>query len=232
MSKNLLVFQHIAREHPSNIAEYTAKRNIGLSVVKLWESQTIPPVADYDALVVLGGPMGVYEEYAGKREELSALDEAIGRMPVLGICLGAQLVAHAMGARVYPHIVEGKRIKEIGYYDVSLTPAGKQSKLFEGFSDTFKVLQWHGDTFDMPEGAEHLVTAPLCANQAFSREGAYGIQFHVEATPDLVTDWSDDDRVWTNTDFTLDEARVIREARELEDAMQKQCFRLMDNFLA
>ncbi|MBY0539717.1 type 1 glutamine amidotransferase [Patescibacteria group bacterium] len=230
--KKILVFQHIKREHPSLVAEYAAERGITLDIIPLYDTHTIPKVSDYDALVVLGGSMGVYEEYPGKVDELSAISAHIGTVPMLGICLGAQLLAHALGAKVYPYFKEGKRCKEIGYYDVQLTPEGVQSPLFQGFAHTFPVLQWHGDTFDMPEGAALLVTDATCPHQAFSWKNAYGVQFHVEATPEIVSDWLHEDREWASADFSLNDRAIAERAQLLAPAMHEQCYRLMDNFLS
>ncbi len=230
--KKLLVFQHVAREHPSRIAEYATERDIALDIVRLWESEAIPPVSSYDGLVVLGGPMGAYESFSWKENELAAIRDAIGTMPVLGLCLGAQLIAYALGARVYPAERDGKRLKEIGYYQVALAEEGKQSPLFRGFPETFDVLQWHGDTFDLPEGGTLLATAPLCPNQAFSYKDAYGLQFHVEMTEEVIREILEADREWTRADFVLDEEKLIADAVRFEPVMKEQCYRLMDNFLA
>lgn len=230
--KKILVFQHIKREHPSLIAEYATERGIGLEVIPLFETTTIPDVATYDGLIVLGGPMGVYEEYLGKTEELEAIKANIGTVPMLGICLGAQLLAHALGASVYPWQREGKRCKEIGYYDISLTEEGAAGKLFSGFSPKFSALQWHGDTFDLPVGAVLLATDSECPHQAFSYGNTYGVQFHVEATPEIVSDWIHEDREWTHSGFDLDENKIASDAQRLAPIMREQCFRMLDNFLS
>lgn len=233
MNKKILVFQHIERENPGFIADYARERGIELDLVSMWSEYDMPELSKYDALVILGGPMGAYEEYPGKAEEIHALKNAIGNMPVLGICLGAQLIAHALGAKVYPHIVDGKHIKEVGYYDVTLTEEGKANKLFKGFSSEFKVLQWHGDTFDMPEGGTLLAEAPLCKNQAFAYgDTTFGLQFHIEAPPKMVETWIREDSVWTHKDFDFDESRAMRDAEELAPVLKEHCYRLMDNFLA
>ena len=230
--KKILIFQHIKREHPSLIAEYAAERGMTLDVIPLFETTDIPEVSSYDALIVLGGPMGVYEEYEGKTEELTAIKANIGTVPMLGICLGAQLLAHALGASVYPWEKEGKRCKEIGYYDITLTPEGVGGGLFSGFSSKFIALQWHGDTFDLPEGATLLATDSECPHQAFSWKNAFGVQFHVEATPEIVADWVHEDRAWTNAGFALDEEKIAADAERLAPVMREQCFRMLDNFLS
>ncbi|CEJ11637.1 GMP synthase [glutamine-hydrolyzing] [bacterium YEK0313] len=141
---------------------------------ELW---TLEPVKT-ELVMVLGGPVGAYEEahYPFLREELDLLAQrlAAGR-PTLGICLGAQLMARALGARVYP-----AREKEIGFAPVALTAEGRASCL--AAFDGVPVLHWHGDTFDLPGGAVRLASTALCDNQAFSfGHNAIGFQFHPEA---------------------------------------------------
>ena len=107
----------------------------------------------------------------------------IADLPVLGICLGAQLLAKTLGARVYPN-----RVKEIGWYPIELTPAAADDPLFAQ-SGAQTVFQWHGDTFDLPAGAVHLARSPLCENQAFRYgHNAYGLQFHIEMTAAMIDD--------------------------------------------
>lgn len=229
--KKILVFQHIQREHPSLIAEYASERGMTLDVIPLFQTTAIPEVSAYDALIVLGGPMGVYEEYPGKTEELAAISAHTGTVPMLGICLGAQLLAHALGASVYPWQKDGKRCKEIGYYNITLTAEGSAGDLFSGFPSEFTALQWHGDTFDLPKGATLLATDSECPHQAFSKGTTYGVQFHVEATPEIVLDWVREDRKWINAGFALDEKKIADDAERLAPIMREQCFRMLDNFL-
>ena len=230
--RKLLVFQHIDREHPSNIANYAHERGLGLDIVRLWENPPVPNASNYDAIVVMGGSMGVYEEYAGKGAEIAALKENVGTIPILGVCLGSQLLAYALGSKVYQHMKDGKRVKEVGYGVVDFTDAGKKSPLFKGLQSPLTVLQWHGDTFDLPTGAELLATSPLCENQAFAVGNAYGLQFHIEVTPELVKEWVADDKAWTHTEHEMNDERVVTDSEKLAEMMKMQCYTLMDNFLS
>ncbi len=230
--QKLLVFQHVTREQPSHIGDYAANRSVSLDVVYLWEPCTMPAISASDGLVILGGPMGAYEDYPSKKDELAVIRTHAGEVPMLGVCRGAQLIAHALGARVYPHRIDGKHVKEIGHYTVELTPDGKASPLFRGFPDTIEVLQWHGDTFDVPENASLLAKAERCENQAFCFGNAYGLQFHFEITAGLLRTIAEADAAWAHRDFDLDEERLFREADELEPAMKERCYQLLDNFLS
>ncbi|MDE1150072.1 MAG: glutamine amidotransferase [Azospirillaceae bacterium] len=147
-----------------------------------------PALADADLLVVLGGPIGVYEEaaYPFLTAEIALLERrlAAGR-PTLGICLGAQLMARALGARVY-----AGPAKEIGWGAVALTEVGRASCLAPLGEDGAKVLHWHGDTFDLPQGATRLASNHLYANQAYGYGAhALALQFHVEADPARLDLW-------------------------------------------
>lgn len=135
-------------------------------------------VQDINLLIILGGPIGAYDEdrYPFLRSEIALLGDRLNaRMPTLGICLGAQLMARALGARVYPGSA-----REIGWGPITLTGAGRASPLRH--LGTWPVLHWHGDTFDLPVGAERLASTELCVNQAFALDNwALGFQFHPEA---------------------------------------------------
>ena len=139
-----------------------------------------------DILFVLGAPVGVYEEdiYPFLADERALLQARLAKgRPTFGICLGAQLIAAALGARVYP-----SGSKEIGFAPVMLTPAGCKSPLRP--LDGVKVLHWHGDTFDLPEGATHLAATEQCPHQAFALgANVLGVQFHIEADPAKIERW-------------------------------------------
>jgi len=139
-----------------------------------------------DLLIVLGGPIGAYEEakYPFLADELRLMERALaGRIPILGICLGAQLLARALGARVYPGPA-----KEIGISPITLTAEGARSCLAHLTADR-RVLHWHGDTFDLPAGAERLASTEITPNQAFAHGAALGLQFHIEAEPARFERW-------------------------------------------
>lgn len=225
------MFQHIEREHSSRISQYASERGITLDVIQLWKPYVLPDVSMYDGLIVLGGPMGAYEDFPSKEDELEVIRKYQNTLPILGICLGAQLIAHALGAKVYPYTVKNTHIKEVGYCNVVLTEEGEGSALFKNFPKEFEVLQWHGDTFDVPEGATLLTKGSKCKNQAFSLGTVYGVQFHFEITPALLKIIADADSEWSRDGMTESKDDLIKRSEELEPIMQKQCYQLLDNFL-
>jgi GMP synthase-like glutamine amidotransferase len=159
--------------------------------VELDAGEAIPPLAGYDQLWVMGGPMDVWQEaeHPWLIAEKQSIREAVQErgMPYLGVCLGHQLLGAALGGRV------GKAPQaEVGILDVELTAAGRQDPLFEGIADRFKALQWHGaEVSEAPPGATILARSPLCGVQAM-RVGlhAYGMQYHCEILPQTVSDWA------------------------------------------
>jgi GMP synthase (glutamine-hydrolysing) len=179
-----VAIRHVAFEDLGLLAPLLSRRGY---TVRYVDAVELEEIGDPDLLVVLGGPIGAYEDdiHPFLARELAVLEQRLGRGgATLGICLGAQLMARALGARVYP----GPR-KEIGWAPLDLTPAGNDSPLRHLAGGP--VLHWHGDTFDLPPGAVHLASTAVTPNQAFSwGEGrALGLQFHGEATARSLEHW-------------------------------------------
>jgi GMP synthase (glutamine-hydrolysing) len=187
--KKLLVCQHVSHEILGTLDPMFRESGFRIRYANFSRFPTIEPsIKSYDGLVILGGPMNVadVDKYPHLAYEISLIQEALKKdIPILGICLGAQLIAKSLGAAVYPN-----REKEIGWYDVSRTPEGSSDPLFKNYSDTEKLFQWHGQTFDIPPKAVHLASSVLCQNQAF-RFGnkVYGIQFHLEVDEPMIERW-------------------------------------------
>ncbi len=188
MKKTVLILLHMPHE-PGGTLE-TALTQAGLEFHYVDLQKEIPELLPLDqaaGLVVLGGPMNVDEvdRYPFLARDVQWIAEALAlKLPILGICLGAQLLAKTLGARVYKNW-----IKEIGWHSIKLLPSAAEDPLFAQ-SGLRTVFQWHGDTFDLPAGAVPLASGPNCENQAFRYgDRAFGVQFHIEMTAGMIEDW-------------------------------------------
>lgn len=185
----LLALQHIACEPPAAFEDELRARGHDLQRVELDEGERLPDWREFDGLIVMGGPMGAYEEeqHPWLVEEKQAIAAAArAGHPVWGVCLGAQLLAAALGAAVYP----GPEA-EVGLLPVELTSAAADDPVFSDAPRSFPTLQWHGDTFDLPDGATLLASSPAYPNQAFVYKRAYALQFHLEVSPELAAEWGE-----------------------------------------
>ena len=187
--KKLLVCQHVPHEILGTLNPLLKRAGFRIRYVNFARHPDAEPSLNgYDGLVVLGGPMSVND--AGRlphlRTEMKLIEEAMKRnLPVLGICLGAQLIAKTLGADVYAN-----KEKEIGWYDVSPTDHAEHDPLLMMFQTTEKIFQWHGETFDIPQSTRHLAFSSLCANQAFCYgNNVYGFQFHLEVDEPMIHRW-------------------------------------------
>ncbi|MDD2463124.1 MAG: type 1 glutamine amidotransferase [Desulfobulbus sp.] len=179
--------QHVAFEGLGHIAKWIADQGHSLTMTRLYAGESLPDPADFDRLVIMGGPMNIYEDdrypWLAKERRFIRQAIAVGKSAV-GICLGAQLLADALGSKVY----SGKH-KEIGWLPIQVTEDGQQSSLCKGLPAAPLVFHWHGDTFDVPQGAVHLARSEGCNSQAFVYENRIlGLQFHLESTPDTVAE--------------------------------------------
>ena len=176
------IIQHVEFEGPGAIAEWARERGYSLAVTEQFNGGRLPGTGEFDFLVVMGGPMSANDDaqFGWLAAEKALIAETLRvQKAVLGVCLGAQLVAQVLGARVYRN-----REREIGWFPVHLTREAAASRLFSGLLPEMTVLHWHGETFDLPPGAVHLAESELCRNQAFEIGGkVLGLQFHLEVLP-------------------------------------------------
>jgi GMP synthase-like glutamine amidotransferase len=218
---DVLVLQHIACEPPGVYEEVLLEQGASLHRVELDEGEPLPDWREFDAIVAMGGPMSVNDDeelpwLAAEKHAIAAAVQA-GK-PYWGACLGVQLLAASLGARVYP----GPK-PEVGLLPVLLTEAAASDPVFGGLPSELLTLQWHGDTFDLPSGAVRLAGSPDYPNQAFRwGERAYGVQFHVEVSVDMAREWADVPAYAEYLDRVLGPdslSRLIAEMELREEAM-------------
>ena len=186
----VLVVQHAESETMGLLEPLCRELGIAWHICRPYAGEAVPPATQpYHGVVVLGGPMNVDEtgKFPWLADEVKLLQSALRRqLPVLGVCLGAQLMAKAAGAAVRT----GEAGQELGWFPIRLSEAGRQDPLFEGLPDEFTVFHWHGDTYELPAKATHLASSQQYAQQAFRLgDQAYALQFHVEVTSEIVTRW-------------------------------------------
>ena len=182
-----LVLQHINIEHPGIFLKFMKEDNIKIDTVELDKNEKIPHLDQYDAMIVMGGPMDTWQEktYPWLKPEKETIPKfaCINKKPFLGLCLGAQLLSEAVGGKV-----RKMKTPEIGVLKVSVI---NDNSLFKGLDKDLKVLQWHSyEAHDLPANANLLASSPECKVQAFSFEKAFGLQFHVEQTNKTVPEWA------------------------------------------
>ncbi len=204
--KPIAIVQHEADVGPGRFERYLAEKGLPHQIVRLFAGETLPASAEpYAGLCSLGGSMSVNDDLPWIDQELSLMREADQRdVPIIGHCLGGQLLAKALGASVTRNAM-----KEIGWGAVEADDS-KIAREWVGDAPSFEVFQWHGDAFALPRGARRFLTSKLCANQAFVIERGnlahLGMQFHVEMTPQLVREWATDPKG----------------AQEIEEAFERQ----------
>lgn len=188
---NVLAIKNISVEGPGTLGLFLKQKGFKFTYVDFEKGDKLPPSPEGFSLVLfMGGPMNVYEEdkYPFLADELKFIEKCLlSGVKMVGLCLGAQMFARALGAKV-----KKNHKKEIGWFDLQFTSDGLEEPLFKGLPNKFQVFQWHGDTFDIPAGAKWLASSELCANQAFVYKTALGLQFHLEIEGERdVKEWSE-----------------------------------------
>jgi len=232
----LLVFQHSPLDHPGVMRRYLAEDGIDWDPIDTYTGCTLPPFDDYDALVVMGGPQQTDQElaYPWLKAEKNYIHRAImeGAKPVLGICLGSQLIADVMGGCVGPMAVP-----EIGILAVETTPAALGDALFDGFASPSKTLQWHlNAVLKLPPSATHLMYSSACENQAFRiGDRVWGLQFHMELDSKMVLGTEAFPEYVAALEVQNGAGALLRLADETErhsGELDRSARRIYDNFIA
>jgi len=179
---NIHYLQHVPFEGLGGIESWAMANGHSLSATRLYLAEPLPPLERFDMLVIMGGPMSIHDEYEYvwlKAEKWFIKQVIDAGKPVLGVCLGAQLIADVLGGMVYA----GKE-KEIGWFPITLDPTFHNSPLGQRLPASFEVFHWHGETFSIPAGAQPIASSAACENQGFLfNERVIALQFHLETTP-------------------------------------------------
>lgn len=224
MEEKILIIKHTEKEGPGLIQNFFSDNGWRSETIELSNGDSLPKnPEEYAALIILGGPMNVYEvdSYPFLSEEEVFIKKALlHETPMLGICLGAQMIAKTCGAKVLK-----AQEKEIGWYEVEPTKEGKKDLLFRDSKKPLLVFQWHEDTFEIPKKGTLLAKGNYCKNQAFKfGNNAYGIQFHIEVTPEMIESWLEDGMV------CADIKRIQEDTIKNRELFERQANAILSNF--
>lgn len=212
----VLVLQHIPCEPPGAYEDVLVQRSAEIVRVELDQGDELPDWREFDAIVAMGGPMSANDDdqLTWLTKEKHTIREAVtAGLPFWGACLGVQLLAASLGARVY----QGPAA-EVGLLPVYLTDEAQRDPVFGGLPPELVTLQWHGDTFDLPDGSVRLATSPAYPNQAFRHRRAYGVQFHLEVSVEMAREWADVPEYAVALEATLGAGALPRLIAELEQS--------------
>jgi len=217
--------QHVPYENIANIQVWAKNKGYPVTKTVLYYDEALPGLKSFDTLIIMGGPMNVYEEkdYPWLSREKKLISEAIdaGKL-VLGICLGAQLIADVLGGKVIR-----SNAMEIGWYDVILTPEAKASPVFKSLPGKFTAFHWHGDTFSIPAGARRMAYSEACENQAFEYNDGkvVGLQFHLESSDDGINRLTKNcgDQLAEDGRYIQKKPQLIGQDEKLKDVYQHLC---------
>ncbi len=224
---SVLICKNISTEGPGTIEDYLRLKEIPYTIIDLCKGASLPDATSFDTLIMLGGPMSVNDDisYIRKEEEL-VRDFALVGKKMLGVCLGAQIMAKAFGAKVY----KGPG-PEVGWLDITLCEQGLRDSLMIMMAShpdsgaiwkKSKVFHWHGETFDIPQGASRLAFSDLYPNQAFKYGRGYAFQFHIEVTEQIIYDWMSGEKTDMNN--------LRAETRRYYDDYRKRAFAFYQKF--
>ncbi len=216
----IVALQHAPNEPMGLIEKILEEKEIEYEYLKVYETNEVPEI-QATHIVIMGGPMGVYDEkeYPFLKQEKEVLRQVFkDNVPVLGICLGSQLIASALGSNVYPYM------KEIGWFEVE---KANSDEVIERLPDKIVVFQWHNDTFNLPDNAKLLYTGKNVKNQAFRIGNTIGLQFHLEITPEIVRNWIDGEKSLGSRE----KEKIISGTERYIEKANENCRKLVNAFL-
>lgn len=226
-SNRIHCLMHVPFEGPGVIADWASRKDHSLDFTRIYEKEPLPDPSSFDILVIMGGPMNVYDYHVHPwmQDEIEWVAGFIGSgKPILGICLGAQIIAASLGVDVYP----GKE-REIGWHNLQFLPSLGDFRIWKDLPPARKVFHWHGDTFAIPEGATRIAESQAFPNQGFIFENRIiALQFHLEVTPRGVKDLVEHcrDQIVSGP-FIQSEKEIVGESRYFA-ANQELMFQLLD----
>ncbi len=227
------VFQHVEHEDPGCLLLWARERGHVVTTTHFHKNESSPKEEMADLIIVMGGPMNVYEEekYPWLADEKKSIEKMIrAGKPVMGICLGAQLIASVLGAKVRKN-----RVKEIGWFPITMSLLALKHDLFSGFPEMMDVFHWHGDTFDVPAGSFCLGSSECTQNQGFQfGDKVIGLQFHMECTKENVEKFLKEDtgELKEPSPYIQGPEKILGKADVLVRPMNELCYILMDRLAA
>ncbi|OHD12256.1 MAG: amidotransferase [Spirochaetes bacterium GWB1_36_13] len=222
------VFKHAHFEGPANLSEWIVSKHHHFEVTHFYQNDPLPSIHDFDILIVMGGPMSVNDEetYPWLKDEKKLIKEAAeAGKKILGICLGAQLIASALGSKVYRN-----REKEIGWFPVSLTEEAIKNKFLASFPETFETFHWHGETFDIPENAIRIGESPATLNQGFVYKNTIALQFHPETSFESAKDFIRNCKKELVKNTFIQSGEEILQNKEKFQELKKTLYTFLDIF--
>ncbi len=225
----IIILQHVPFESPGSIINWVEQNAHDYDIIHLYEKYTLPKPNTFDCLIIMGGPMSTNDikQHKWLSEELVFIKNCIhNKKKIIGICLGSQLIAKALEANVYENPV-----KEIGFFPVTKTFSAYRHPLLEKLPDTWDVFHWHGETFDLPDGATRLYASKACKNQFFVMNNCIGIQFHPEINQALLEDMTKHGEKELNERLYVQSKQQIIQHNQDLDILKTQCFQLLDNIM-
>jgi GMP synthase-like glutamine amidotransferase len=216
-TKPVIIFRFLAHEGPGYLGEFLDTQNIAWQLVKVDEGAPLPPsILAYSGMVLMGGSMSVNDNLPWIPPLLDLIRQAKANgIPLLGHCLGGQLMSKALGGAVTKNA-----IKEIGWGEV-IVSNNDAAKHWFGEVETFNAFHWHGETFSLPTGAQHLLASPHCQNQAWSIGKHLAFQTHIEMTPEMVRKWCEEGEVELRESAT---SLAVQQANVMQDNLTLHCF--------